>query len=135
MTSKSTRNKIVTTGPRVGNHTSQLVVLIENHAVSTGRAATVDRPRAQNWPLIVRARHRKVEAFVVVVDVRVVVAADRLAAGVLLVPGGLGAGHGAGGVADTATGVGACTGVKGLRKRQGALDKQKGGKGDQLGDG
>ena len=89
----------------MSNHTSQLIVLVEHHTVRTGRTAAVNISGAQNRPLIVRRRHREVEALVVVVLVRVAVAADGLAVLVQLVTGSLGGGNVGGGVAVAAAGV------------------------------
>lgn len=66
-------NKVVSTSPRVGNHARNLSILVENHTVRTGRTTAIDFSGAQDRELIVGGIDAEVEAFVVVVDVRVVV--------------------------------------------------------------
>ena len=39
-------NKVVSAGPRVGNHARNLSILVENHTVRTGRTTAVDLSRA-----------------------------------------------------------------------------------------
>lgn len=99
------RNKVITTGTSVSNHTSQLITSVEDNTVRAGGTTIVDIAIAQDGELVVGAGHGEVEALVVVVDVRVaVVGGPGL---VQLVTRGLGGADGAAGVADGAAGVGA----------------------------
>lgn len=61
------------------DHTRQLLVGVENDAVSPGRATAVDVVRLENGELVVRTLDGEVDTFIVVVLVRVVVAALGLA--------------------------------------------------------
>jgi hypothetical protein len=105
------------------NNARKLVILVEDHTVRTGRAATVDAARAQDRELIVGGGDAEVEALVVVVDVRVVV--DVVAGRVQRVALALGGRDGRRGIADTAAGVGA--GLAGL-------DLDGGGEGQRAGE-
>lgn len=99
------RNKVITTGTSVSNHTSQLITSVENNTVRAGRTTIVHIVIAQDRELVVGSGNGEVEALVVVVDVRVAVVGGTGL--VQLVARGLGGAHGAAGVADCAAGVGA----------------------------
>lgn len=75
------------------DQTRQLILLIEHHAVRTRRSATVDLAGAEDRELVVGRVHGEVKVLVVVVLVRVLVVADRLALLVQLEAGFLGFGH------------------------------------------
>lgn len=57
----------------MGNHTSQLIIAVENNTVRAGGTTSVHLAAAQNWELIVGAGNGEIEALVVVVDVGIAV--------------------------------------------------------------
>lgn len=114
----------------MGNQTSQLIVTVEHHTVRARRTTVVGLSGAQNRPLIVRRVHREVEALVVVILVRVVVAADGLAGLLQLVTGSLGGGNGGGGVAVATAGV--VTGALDDRGEGEGGGEEEGSKGQEL---
>jgi hypothetical protein len=97
----------VTACARVGNQASQLILLIENNPIGTGRSTTVYFTRVQDGKFIVRAIHREREAFVIVIHVWIIVRADSLSGLVEAVALALGCGDGVAGVAVVAAGGGA----------------------------
>jgi hypothetical protein len=101
------RNKVVTTGTSVGNHTSQLISSVEDNTVRAGRTTIVHIAIAQDRKLVVGPGNGEVKALVVVVDMWVAVFSGTGL--VQLVTGSLGGADGAAGVADCTASVGACT--------------------------
>lgn len=100
-------HKVVPASTSVRDHTSQRAVGVEDDAVRPGAAARVDLVRAQDGELLVGAGDVEVDVLVVVLRVRVVVAADLRAGLVVLVALGDGGVDVRLPVADAAAGVGA----------------------------
>lgn len=113
------------------NQTRQLPIIIENHPICTRRTTRVRLSRAQNRELIVRSGDRKVEALVVVVDVRVAAAAGVAVLLDVVVAGVLGGGDVAAGVAVATAGVGAGA-FEALGGGEGALYEEERGEGEVL---
>jgi len=77
-------NEVVARGTSVSHGTSVLAIRVEHNTVSTRRATAVGAA-AKDRELLVRSTDSEVEALVVVKVVRVVVAADLLVVGVVVV--------------------------------------------------
>lgn len=118
-----TRNKIISTSPRMRNNPRKLILPIKNNPIRPRRSTIIYIPITQDRKLIVRARNWEFEPLVVVVFVWVGVV--RLAGAVEVVSSGLGGAYGAAGVADGAASVGAgafgggCVGAKGKEEEEG----------------
>lgn len=109
---RTTSNEVVPVSAIMRNHSSELIILVENNPIRSRRTPIVNLPRVQNRELKVLARNREVKAFVVVVLVRIVI--DVVVRGLQLVPGLVGCEHRRGSVAVAAAGVRA--GVGGFRE-------------------
>ena len=117
----------------MGDQPSQLIVLIKHHSVRTRRATRVRISRGQDGELVVRRVHREVKILVVLVNMRVVVAANGLALLVVVVTSLLGRVNGTTGVAVAATGVVTGTGLQRLGESHGTLDEEEGSERKDLG--
>jgi len=100
-----TLQKIIPTSPRMRNQPRQLILPIKHDSIRPWAAPGINFIRAQNRELVVRSCDREAEAFVIVVDVRIVAAAERLPGLLERVAFGLGGRDVGGPVANCATGV------------------------------
>lgn len=69
-------HKVISTRTRVRNHASQLALGIEHNTIRTRASASVHLIAAQDRELLIRPGHVKVDSLIVILSVRVVVAAD-----------------------------------------------------------
>lgn len=69
-------HKVIPTRPCVRYHASQLTLGVEHNTIRTGASTSVHLVAAQNRELLIRPGHVKVDSLIVVLSVRVVVAAD-----------------------------------------------------------
>lgn len=96
-------HKVITTSTRMRNHTRQFIVSVENHPIRSGRATSINIVVAHDRILVVGAANREIEAFIVVVLMRVVV--NSISRLVKRVPLGLGCADIARPVAGASAGI------------------------------
>ena len=101
----STFQKAIATCSRVRQHTGKLASTIENDPIRTWASASIeDLSAGQDWELVPRTRTLKIETFVVVVAVRIIVGADSISALLEVTSSTSSFGDGAGGIDAAAAG-------------------------------